>query len=457
MAIRVPSRTRQRAYGYVAMGQLSCPVLISPADAAVLQAEGVDPIDVELEWGAVDGAASYHVYLSTNGSALTLVATTSETTHTLSDLALNGSYSWRIIAANPLRESSGCGTRSFSTLPAATIVEIFDEPGEYPWDGPNPFAVSVEARVLGAGGGGGGGVGGTGTANIVTGGGGGGGGAGIVKTFTPEELVGPIVITVGAGGAGGAGYGASQFGDAGSPGSASKFGDLLTAGGGGGGAGGQWRGAPWHVGGGGGGGVEEGPYVSSVDGGTGAAIAGGTAGEVGGAGGGTDDESGQIAVDAPSPTTDYGGGGGGGGDFEGSRGSVSLWGAPGGGGGSAAFNGLPTSERPGANGTPSTGATDTPAGGAAHSNGAHGVDPADPKMLAGSSGGGGGGGNGDSGVPPKNNGGNGGVGARGAGGGGGGGIYVDREIINHPFVYHAGSGGAGGNGYVVIITTNTVP
>lgn len=414
-----------------------------------------DDGDLNVSWDAVGNATSYDVRIFPENDPISEPVSVEVASYTVSGLKI-GSYTVMVNARNASGvgsagiATSGQGRPGCSTTPATveayTVVDIYDTPGEYEWT-IDPLATSVEVRVLGAGGGGGGGVGGSGTANIVTGGGGGGGGAGAVQTYLPSQISGPITITIGSGGDGGLGGSSQANGADGEAGELSRFGDLLAAGGGGGGSGGDWSGAPNHVGGGGGGGVQEGPGDPSANGGSGSIQAGGTAGSVGGASGGTDDESGQIAVDAPSPTTDYGGGGGGAGDFNGSHGSVSLWGAPGGGGGSAAFNGAPSSEQSGASGTASTGATTTPAGGSPRGAGANGIDPTDPLLLAGSSGGGGGGGVGGSGLGPSN-GGNGGNGGRGAGGGGGGGIYVG-DLPQ----YHGGDGGRGGDGYVVIIQT----
>lgn len=426
----------------------ACPVLTGPADDHEEQAADLDPVTVSLTWSASTLATSYKVYASIDGAPLALQGSTALLTFDL-EVDVGSEVIWLVRAVNASGESSGCGSRSFSVTPPAELVTVYDTPGEYSWEGPNPFAVSVEVRVLGAGGGGGGGVGGSGTANRITGGGAGGGGAGAVETFTPAELVGPIAITVGAGGSGGAGGAtATENGHDGENGGASRFGGFFVAGGGGGGSGGDWAGVNTHVGGGGGGGVQSGTGDASVNGGKGGVQTPGTAGSIGGAPGSTDFSTDNDALDAPNPSTDYGGGGGGGGDVVGSHGSVSLWGGAGGGGGSAASNGLPSSAQTGANGTASTGATDVPAGGAPTMDGEDGADPADPKMLAGSSGAGGGGA-GNAAISGTGNGGNGGDGGRGSGGGGGGGIYVNDFNDKH-----GGAGGRGGDGYVVIIETN---
>lgn len=419
----------------------ACPSLTSPADGAEIEAEDLDPVDVTLTWSASSGATSYKVYLAIDGGPLLLQGSTASTSFQLDDLAIGSDYVWLVRAVNAAGESSGCGSREFSILPPAQIVTIYDEPGEYEYPGPNPFAVSVTVRVLGAAGGGAGGAVENGSGGL-TGGAGGGGGAGREETFDPSELTGPIPVSVGAGGVGGVGGTAAgdNNGTDGSAGQASSFGDIV-AGGGGGGYRGQSSGSPGRVSGGGGGGGEP------NSGGTGTGVAGGAGGTTGGGAGG-------FAGAGASASTDSGGSGGGRGSASAgtSGGATSLLGGVGGGGGGAGVNGV--SLQPGANGTLSApmALNDVPQGGAVVSvgpvfgHGEPGENPSDPLELAGSSGAGGGGS--PSAVDGFNTGrgGNGGNGGRGSGGGGGGSAFSSLGS--------GGAGGTGGNGYVVIIETN---
>lgn len=107
MAIRVPSRTRQRPYGYVNRYSIACPLLTTPDD------EEVTENSVTLVWGGVTGAAVYYVYVWADEESDVPLASTSATSYELSGLTPGVAYTWRITAENHRGESDGCGTRTF--------------------------------------------------------------------------------------------------------------------------------------------------------------------------------------------------------------------------------------------------------------------------------------------------------------------------------------------------------
>ena len=112
----------------------------------------------------------------------------------------------------------------------STDVQRFTAAGAQVWTKP-VGAKLVRAFLLA--GGGGGGSGSLRNINLATeGGGGGGGGGASVGLFRADDLAATENLTVGAGGAGGAGAANAQRtpGIAGSPGTASQFGDTLFAG-----------------------------------------------------------------------------------------------------------------------------------------------------------------------------------------------------------------------------------
>lgn len=111
MAIRVPSRTRLRKYGYVERGDAdgggalgpACPVLIYPAQNGL-----VATATPTLTWNAVDGATSYNLYLWLDGEEPPAVPVNVTTTSQQVVVEFGYDYHWRVTAVNDFGESSGC-------------------------------------------------------------------------------------------------------------------------------------------------------------------------------------------------------------------------------------------------------------------------------------------------------------------------------------------------------------
>ena len=111
MAIRVPSRTRQRKYGYVERGDgdnsddprfIGCPTLIAPEnDAFVLQTTAT------LVWSSVEGATSYNVYFWEEGDPEPAPINMTGNSYDV-DVEYGVTYLWRVTAVNDFGESSGC-------------------------------------------------------------------------------------------------------------------------------------------------------------------------------------------------------------------------------------------------------------------------------------------------------------------------------------------------------------
>lgn len=228
-----------------------------------------------------------------------------------------------------------------------------------------PQTLSVQTLVVGAGGGGG-------ASASTTSSSGGGGGAGSVKTQTFASLpIGTYSITIGTGGAAG-----TTVGQAGSNGTSTTFGSLVTAAGGGGGGGASLSGAGASAGlsgasgGGGGAGVAAGAGGTATDGFAGGS--GSLSGSAQGGGGGGSAEAGNtdgqkeggdgVSSSITGTPTNYGGGGGGGGSSAGGGGGDGGGGAggngPGGGVGAAG-----TANTGGGGGGGATNAGNTRAGG----------------------------------------------------------------------------------------------
>lgn len=131
MAIRVPSRTRQRAYGYVeatsGIVRLACPVLVSPSANATLTATD----SVTLEWSAMDDADQYHVYLWESDSEEPDApnVTTQDTSYDFGGLSEDTTYSWKVLATNGQATSTGCGAREFTTANVLLFLLINENSG----------------------------------------------------------------------------------------------------------------------------------------------------------------------------------------------------------------------------------------------------------------------------------------------------------------------------------------
>lgn len=115
MAIRVPSKTQQRRYGYVERGLpvAACPVILEPISGSVTA-----QASVSFRWNAVSGATSYNIYvwLATDNEPQPVNVSGVEYQTTLS---LGATYRWRVTAVNDYGESSGC-----------TYGEIFNDLGD---------------------------------------------------------------------------------------------------------------------------------------------------------------------------------------------------------------------------------------------------------------------------------------------------------------------------------------
>lgn len=112
MAIRVPSATTQRAYGYVEGRALACPVQLQPTSGTTLPTS----TSATLEWGAVVNAKTYRVYLweASEVEPAAYTAETASTTYTASGLVPGATYRWRVTAFSVFGASSGCGDGSFT-------------------------------------------------------------------------------------------------------------------------------------------------------------------------------------------------------------------------------------------------------------------------------------------------------------------------------------------------------
>lgn len=95
----------------------ACPLLVSPADLAVVETSG----SVLLDWSAAVDADSYRVYVD-NVLIATVVAPTTQYTAT----GLNPNhitYTWSVRAVNQDGESGGCGSRAFTTTPVVASIQ----------------------------------------------------------------------------------------------------------------------------------------------------------------------------------------------------------------------------------------------------------------------------------------------------------------------------------------------
>lgn len=124
MAIRVPSRTKQRRYGFVRVPPVVvppepepeppvCPVLSSPLNGSTLETQTT----ATLQWEAVAGADTYNVYIWITAGVEPdqPTANVAVLTYEASDLIAETGYSWKITAVSDGLESEGCGARTFST------------------------------------------------------------------------------------------------------------------------------------------------------------------------------------------------------------------------------------------------------------------------------------------------------------------------------------------------------
>lgn len=283
----------------------------------------------------------------------------------------------------------------------STPLLVFTTDGT--WEKP-PGLVSATVHCVGGGGGGSSGMRQP-IESPAVGGNGGGGGGYSSATFLADDLPDTVAVTVGRGGLGGKalGLGNTSHGQfAGTNGTASSFGELLTAGGGIAGGTGPGTGGTGTVENGGGGG-EEGKATGSFYGGS----------------------------DGGSCNAAAGGGGGGGSSTFG--GGADRTGAGGNGG-----NGSVAQQNPGEGGAGSLNDSEQPSAGENGQNGTYG---------------GGGGGGGASGFRNVSlgifafNGGHGGNGGLWGGGGGGGGC---AKAPGGDFAARAGDGGNGADGVVIV-------
>jgi len=92
---------------------LAAPVLSSPANFAVNI-----PTSTTLTWNSVAGATSYEIQISTrsNFSVITGSVNTSNTTATVSGLARNTSYYWRVRAVAGTTRSAWSAAWTFKTV-----------------------------------------------------------------------------------------------------------------------------------------------------------------------------------------------------------------------------------------------------------------------------------------------------------------------------------------------------
>lgn len=142
MAIRVPSRTRQRRFGYVHLTPLVCPVLSSPADEATVAGQ----TSATLSWAQTDGATSYNVYVwATAGSEPSSpTANTTSLTYNATGLSAETGYTWRV---NPLRgtdEKTGCEERQFTTASDNDVEVNYTGAGD---DSGGPFSLALDAAT----------------------------------------------------------------------------------------------------------------------------------------------------------------------------------------------------------------------------------------------------------------------------------------------------------------------
>lgn len=131
MAIRVPSRTKQRRYGYVRVPEVvpeppACPLLLSPSDGGTLETQTT----ATLEWGNVTGSI-YNIYIwaTSDPEPASPVDTTSLTEYAASSLSASTSYFWKITSVSNGLESVGCETRTFTTAAEEQGALCDDLPG----------------------------------------------------------------------------------------------------------------------------------------------------------------------------------------------------------------------------------------------------------------------------------------------------------------------------------------
>jgi len=104
----------------------SAPTLSSPANGATNQ-----PTTVSLSWTASTGAATYRLQISTRNDFTTMFfddSTITTTSHTVSGLANNTNYFWRVTAKNATGTSAYSGTFSFTTVVAAPAAPTLASP-----------------------------------------------------------------------------------------------------------------------------------------------------------------------------------------------------------------------------------------------------------------------------------------------------------------------------------------
>lgn len=114
MAIRVPSRTRQRAYGYVQAGGPACPVLQEPENQGI-----ADSATPTLRWSAVPGAVTYNIYIWQEDETEPDPISIADTAYVATGLTRGLTYRWRATAVNEKGESSNCSYGNFGTAQGA--------------------------------------------------------------------------------------------------------------------------------------------------------------------------------------------------------------------------------------------------------------------------------------------------------------------------------------------------
>lgn len=121
MAIRVPSRTKQRRYGHVRIRDATaCPLLIQPESDAELTAS------VNFSWGSVDGASEYNFYLWAAGNAEPEPVVLQGTEYAVDGLECGSTYRWKVTSVNADGlESSGCQPREFSVVLTRVLIETY--------------------------------------------------------------------------------------------------------------------------------------------------------------------------------------------------------------------------------------------------------------------------------------------------------------------------------------------
>jgi hypothetical protein len=114
----------------------SAPVLASPSNGAVSQ-----PTSVTLLWYAVSGATTYRIQISTNSSFSTTIIDDSMLTvasQSLSSLANNNTYYWRVRAKSSSGISGWSGIWSFTTVallppPSTSDNWLYQDTIQFPW------------------------------------------------------------------------------------------------------------------------------------------------------------------------------------------------------------------------------------------------------------------------------------------------------------------------------------